>query len=142
MADFEDVGDISKFNPAQHKMNRINDISRTINGTMLGMKIYNYELNDWNFNLYFLAIKRLYAEVSTKFSEAEKEECEKMRWVIENNLKKYPIVIRIGKNKWTPINTESLEIFIKWMERYEQKVREYQDKHGLDTPNQEDESGE
>lgn len=137
----ERLGEISKFNPAQHKMNRLNELSRIINETKLSLKSWNNEFNDWNYNLYFLAVTSLYEEVFVKFSEEEKMSCDVLRIAIEAMKVKYPIQERGKKNKWTGLDSRRFNIFMKWMRKYEEIVKELQDEHGLDTPNQEDDQG-
>lgn len=134
-------GDISKFNPAQHKMNRINELSRIINEAKLSLSSWNVEFNDWSYNVYFNCLVALYREVFVKFSEDDKKECEDLRIPIKNLKLKYPIQEKTKNNKWLPINPERFEIFIRWIGLYEEKIRKLQDEHGLDTPNLEDNEG-
>ena len=139
--EYERSGEISKFNPAQHKMNRLNELSRIINESKLSLHSYNNEFNDWNYNLYFLAVTSLYEEVFVKFSEEEKISCDVIRVAIEMMKNKYPIQEDSKKRRWTAINVDRFKIFISWIRKYEEKVKELQDEHGLDTPNQEDDQG-
>jgi hypothetical protein len=139
--DDSDAGEISKFNPAQHKMNRINELSRIINEAKLSLDSWNLEFNDWNYNIYFDAVSALYDEVFVKFGDEERKECELLRKEIEECRIKFPVQERSRKGKWTRINHGRLRIFHQWMRKYEQKVRDGQDAHGLDTPNIEEDDG-
>lgn len=139
--EYEQGGDISKFNPAQHKMNRINDISRTINEAKLSLFSWNPTWNSWNYIVWFVGLTILYGEVFIKFSEDEKKECEKIRKAINDCLLKYPIQEQLKNGRWSRVNMERFEIFKKFIGIYEDKVKEMQDAHGLDTPNREDDQG-
>lgn len=133
-------GEISKFNPAQHKMNRINNISEIINECKLNLEAWNYQFNDWNFNIYLKSLNILYKEVKPKFSDNEKKHCELIKDSIEMAMIEFPISQR-SRNKWTRIDEFRLSIFKKHIEIYEDVIRSYQDAHGLDTPNMEDDTG-
>lgn len=132
--------EISKFNPAQHKMNRINFLSQLINETKLNLRAKNLLFSDWNYNLYFNALKGLYGEVFIKFTDNERERCEKIRILIEKFLSENPIRIRIN-NQDFEVDEMKLALFRKIAEFYETTVKDYQDEHGLDTPNEEDDEG-
>jgi len=139
--DIFERGDVSKFNPAMHKMNRIHLLCQTINDSKLNLEAWNMEWNDFNFNVYFKSLVILYQEVFSKFNETEREDCEKLRKPIEHFMNKYPIKEKLNNGKYTPIDKERLRIFKKYIEDYEEKVKDYQDLHGLDTPNMEDDEG-
>lgn len=136
----EENKEISRFNPAQHKMNRINSISENINASSMNLEAWNIELCDWNYNIYFKALVRLYHEVYTKFSDDEKEECEIIRRAIEKSMEDYPVREKL-KRGWGQLNTARLRIFKRYIEEYEKIVKKYQNEHGLDTPNMEDDEG-
>lgn len=144
MSEWDGRGDresISKFNPAAFKMGRLNYITEDINNAIMNPEEWNILWRDWNYNVYFKAITRIFKEARPKFTEDEIKKCEEMKKAIEECMKKYPIQKRISINKWSKVNKERLIVFLKYLERYEDVVRKFQETHGLDTPNLEDDEG-
>lgn len=135
----EESKDISKFNPAAYKMSRIHYFTGVADEARAKPKEWNYEQGNLNCLVWFNNWIVIYKEVSVKFSDDEKGECEIKKRVIEGLMKKYPLYFKIGKK--IEINYEIINIFIKYIDEYEMIVRHYQDKHGLDTPNIEDDMG-
>ena len=139
--DDSEEGEISKFNPAQHKMNRLNQLGESINASGMNMKSWNLIYGNWNYFVYFEGVKRVYKESRSKFSDTEKGECDKIKTAVEYALINYPINKKLKNNKWSATDEVHFEKIKKMMEIFENKINDYKDKHGLDTPNMEDDEG-
>lgn len=131
---------VSKYNPAALKMSRLNDIGKLINEVKLSPLSYNQEYADFNFNIWIRCVNNLLGEIEAKFTEDESKECLKIKKAIETFMKKNLIAERNNKGEFR-IDQVHFEIIKKHIEMYEYKVKHYQDVHGLDTPNMDDDDG-
>ena len=128
----------AKFNPALFKMQEIHKINDFMNECKLNLMAWNIEKADWNFNLWINSINNLFFSVSSKFSDEEVKECLKLKDAIEICKEKYPV--KEMTRKKIIDNNENFSILKKYAEKYEQKVKEYQDKHGMDVPEMDESS--
>jgi len=126
--------DVSKYNPAALKMLRIDNISQIINNSKFNLQAWNADMGDWNYTIYYRGLKGLYREVFIKFSDEEKEKCDKFIDKVEECMEKYPIQERLKNGRWTSLNESRFKIFIWYLDKLEDLIKEYQDDHGLDTP--------
>ena len=130
----------SKFNPAAYKMSRIHNYSGLIDDAKMNPSLWNPQFNCLNLVVWFKATCVIYSEVFIKFNGDEVKKCEMQRLAIEKLLDKYNPLIRNNKKGMT-LDKPVLDIFVKYIDRYEKLVRGFQDIHGLDTPNVEDDEG-
>lgn len=137
----EEEINISKFNPALFKMRRLHEINSLINFCKLNPLAFNSDYNEYNYILWIKGITNLFHE-NSKLTDDEKKKVEEIKTAIEQCLNKHPIVqiINNREKKETKIDMELWNIFKKHIEIYENKVKEYADKHGLDTPNEDEQS--
>jgi hypothetical protein len=128
---------VSKFNPAQLKMFRLHDYNKLINYCKINPKIINLEYAEYNYMIWLRTINVLYGEIRPLMKEKEIKEIESIKDAIETNMLKFP-VLRIRKTSTgkttTDFKDEVWNIYKSWFELYENKVKEYADIHGLDTP--------
>lgn len=90
----------------------------------------------YNFELCLKILNNLFKEVEPKCSSTEKDNLYKLKNVSESFLDRHPIVKRI--NGRTVIDNNSLKVFKKILETYEEAVRKSIDDHNFNSPSKSD----
>lgn len=127
---------VSEWNSAMYKMQRIHEITDKINKLFqcpLGMDEITGE---FNYKLIAYALDSLYKEVRASLTEDEKNKADTFREKLREVIKESPV--RNNNNK---LNLENWEQIEKGLWIYENLVRDYVLKTGMDTPEQQDFSG-
>jgi len=140
MTDYARDGRESEWNEASYKAKRLHDIQELIN--YLRMDPLNMSNGKFFYLILLSVITILYKEGRSKYSEKEKVEVDK----IEDDCNKLIIVSpphkqriscsfnRRGEVRYL-INQENYNKFMALLDYYENKVKDYNDLHGLTTKN-------
>lgn len=134
----DDEGQISKFNAGLLQMQRIHVLQDRINNAWLNPLAQNNEFGVWNYNVIYNSCNSLLQEVSSKLSDKEKEEGFNTKNIIDNFMIKNPV--HTEKNRIIKINLDTWNILKRILYKYETIVREYLDKHGMSSPEIEEEA--
>lgn len=132
----------SEFNEAAFEMMRHHDSQSKMNHFKLNLEIFNTEFQNYNFNLYFIALTSLFQE-SSKIRIKTKEKIIAMKQAIDQFMRKNPVYIRLGVNGTivNKFNKESLEALRDFLFKYEDEIRQARDEHGYTSPTKEDYDG-
>jgi len=140
MGDYSKDGRESEWNEAALKSKRLDDIQKLIN--MLRLDPLIRTGNKFNYQYLLLTIGLLYGEGRSKYSDNEKIEVDNIKQVCIDTLKYHPphtLKINSSLNKNIKIsyliNQEYFEKFMDLLDFYENKVKDYNDAHGLTTKN-------
>ena len=138
-----DKGKVSEWNEGNLKSLRLHEAQELINTSKMN---YLKSLGDgrYSYDSIISAINILYGEGSAKYSEEERNEVDKIKELVELRREALPphTIInnfnmgnRINKSILNLDNWKSLKVLI---ELYENKVKCYNDIHGLSTRNYDD----
>jgi hypothetical protein len=137
-------GEMSEWNEALLKMKRLHELQTEINRCSINPLLKHPLINEYNFIIWFRSLCALYSEGNAKYKKEEVEELNQMKSVIEDFMDSLPIVQNKkeanGKVK-TVTNKKNWKLLKATIERFEYKVRLYNDKHGLSTKNKENMDG-
>jgi hypothetical protein len=142
MTDYARDGRESEWNEASYKAKRLHDIQELIN--YLRMDPLNMSNGKFFYLILLSVITILYKEGRSKYNDNEIDEIEKLRTyitlLIRNNPPMKKVYVESYKRKELKliINIENWEKIKDSIEGYEDKVRFFNDIHGLSTRNADD----
>ena len=131
------------FNAGIAKTYRIDSLKRAINSCRFNPLLINYETGTFNFEVMMLANDGLLNECWAKLSTQEQLAGEKMRMIVANYIKKFPIAKKINTTGGTDVSI-SKDNYYKFLDLfyiYERMVNEFLDNHDLDSPNKDNTRG-
>ena len=142
--DETDIGSISEWNEGNLKNLRLHEAQEWINAG----KISPFDMTDdktkFNFEIWKGGIDILFGEGSSKYSDDEIKEVQKLKQIIELLIELKPAVrketeyiVNRKKDKFVPLKSNQ-ENIRKFLESYELKVRSLNNTHGLDTRNKDE----
>jgi len=137
--DYRDGGTVSQWNEGNLKNIRLHEAQELINTS----KISPLEKQGtyFGYQLWIAGVEILYGEGYSKYKSDEIEVIERIKIIINNKLMLYPpikvIVINSvnSQERSSRLNYKNWEELKKLIELFEQKVKLYNDKHGLSTKN-------
>lgn len=132
-------GEVSKWNEGNFKNLRLHEAQEMINFS----KIHPLKKTNgtWNYETWISGIDILYGEGHSKYKDKEIENIEKIKKIITDVVMYKPpfkVIVNSGmggKSHGFKINYEAWENLRKLIEIFEQKVKYFNDQHGLSTGN-------
>jgi len=140
-------GEKSAFNEGALQMQRIDELQRRLNLLNIDPIGFNIHTGQHNFHTIFRTINSLYSEASSKLSNDEIQEGDKIRKIISGLIKYKPIFYftvcdTMGEQrKIQEINNDNWILLQEMLFAYEITVRHYLEEHDLTSPRQEEEGG-
>jgi len=137
-----DDGKSSKFNAGLLQMQRIHQLQDRVHNLNLNAKGWNIECDEWNFNLIVINLNSLLQEVAPKLSTTEREQGFEVKKKIEDLLQTnppYPSPKNRNGNKKYLLDETNWRTIRQVLFVYEVMIRDFLDKHNLNSPT-EDES--
>lgn len=135
-------GAVSQWNEGNLKSLRLHEAQEIINFSKINpLKKTNGE---YNYQLWIYGVTILYGEGCSKYGTEEIEEVERIKEIINKVISAKPPIKTLMMNginkseKKTSVNYENWENLRRLIEIFEQKVKYFNDKHGLSTRNIED----
>ena len=141
--DIKDEGMISQWNEGNLKSLRLHEAQELINNSKIDPLKKNVG-DKWNYEIWIFGITILYGEGQSKYSNDEIKDIEEIKELIYLRLAFNPITKTtssadmFNSSRKTFVNYKNWENLRKLIELYEQKVRLFNDKHGLSTRNYDD----
>jgi len=140
-------GTTSVFNEAVLKMQRIHECQRIINSVRSNLLAWNFEYGKYNYEVYSTQILNLFGEVMAKLNKKEFGDAKTKRKEMLNALESSNIISRqhmksfgnprveivIDRKGWEKLRDTLLDC--------EDYSRNLIDKHGMATPNEEEQGG-
>lgn len=133
MDDVTNEKKLSVFNAGVGKAIRLDNLITRYNNASLNPMAFDYVIRQYNFQIMFATLDRLYKEAIGKADENEKKLCEPKIKAIALFMQKYPVVTLNGNNKQV-INYNNWLILEKSLKELEDDIRIVLDAHDLDTP--------
>jgi hypothetical protein len=141
--DPQSQGMISKWNEGNLKSLRLHEAQELINISKLD-PLAKIGKNQWNYRRWIYGIDILYGEGQSKYSSDEKKDIMRIKSILKKSLTTYPPMIVISFNGYDDnpqdhrIDPHNWIIIEGLIDIYEDKVKYYNDKHGLSTGNWDD----
>jgi hypothetical protein len=138
----EDEGRESEWNEASFKAKRLDEIQERLN--YFKNNIVGITDTKHNYIWYLRSIEALYGEGVSKYSSKEIEECEALKKLANNILRFTSPHIPTRKSSLAGVkegynfNQKNYDMLMDILWKFEMKVKDLNDKHGLTTGNKED----
>jgi len=136
---YQNGGAVSEWNEGNLKNLRLHEAQELINfGKSNPLIKFNEE---WKYKMWIDGINILYGEGSSKYSDTEIKEIEKVKEILFKALVIYPIHLKKVNKIFNDIhvkyslNEENWEKVKKYIELFERRVKYFNDLHGLSTRN-------
>jgi len=139
----EDKGQISNFNEASLKMERIHELQRMLNRLRVNLLAVDIETGQNNYQIFIQCLHSLYSEVRSKCSDKEKKQGNGWRDGIANMIEFVPIIktywkeTREGKQLMSRVDNPSWIKLRDYLFNFEDFIRDMLEEHGMSAPNQE-----
>lgn len=136
---YDSDGKDSEWNEASFKSKRLSDIQERINyfkTNLLGLTDGNF-----NYSCYEKEIESLLGEGRSKYSEKEKKEVDKLRGIANKTLKLMPPHIPSshksldGTKPSYIFNKKNYDNLLELLYKFEMRIKDLNDEHGLTTKN-------
>ena len=135
----DDNGKESEWNEASLKSRRLDEVQSLIN--FYRMNPLGVSDGKFHYESLLSCISILYGEGRSKYGETEKKEVDNLKGIAEDCLKLMPPHLPVQNSSITGnkmafvLDHKNYEKFIDILYRFEMKVKDYNDKHGLTTKN-------